>query len=332
MNTCTDAIRDNVLGSAESSTARDSLDHHHATMHLKSKKRIGTWNVRSLYQAGKLANVVLEMKRLKLDVLGMSEVRWPQAGKIKVDGYTMVYSGNRKAHINGVGILMSNEIASAMAGFYAVSERVIVLQVNSKPFNCNIIQLYAPTSACTEDGIEEFYESVEEAYRQCKPGELNIVMGDMNAKVGHGRDGTTCEHDVLGPYGLGERNERGERWIQWCMVHQQVIKNTWFKQPKRRLYTWCSPGDGVRNQIDYITINRRFHSWITATKTYPGADCGSDHVPVICNLRLKINRPAKRNPSRKPRRRFDLLRTDPAVADQYRKRVGELLNKESTSD
>ncbi|XP_071509931.1 craniofacial development protein 2-like [Diadema antillarum] len=104
------------------------------------------------------------MRRLKLDVLGMSEVRWPQAGKIKVDGYTMVYSGNRKAHINGVGMLMSNEIASAMAGFYAVSERVIVLKVNSKPFNCNIIQLYAPTSACTEDEIEEFYESVEEAY------------------------------------------------------------------------------------------------------------------------------------------------------------------------
>ena len=34
--------------------------------------------------------------------------------------------------------------------------------------------------------------------------------------------------------------------------------NTWFLHHQRHLYTWNSPGDCVRNQIDYITINRRF--------------------------------------------------------------------------
>ena len=29
----------------------------------------------------------------------------------------------------------------------------------------------------------------------------------------------------------------------------------WFQHHKRHLYTWQSPGDGVRNQIDYITMN-----------------------------------------------------------------------------
>lgn len=43
---------------------------------IYSKKvRIATWNVRSLFKAGKLANAEQEMRRLKIDILGMSEVR-----------------------------------------------------------------------------------------------------------------------------------------------------------------------------------------------------------------------------------------------------------------
>lgn len=32
-------------------------------------------------------------------------------------------------------------------------------------------------------------------------------MGDLNAKVGRGREGS-----AVGPNGLGEKTERGERW------------------------------------------------------------------------------------------------------------------------
>jgi len=41
----------------------------------KSKERLGTWNVKSLYQS-KLKGVKLEMARVRLDQLGVSELRW----------------------------------------------------------------------------------------------------------------------------------------------------------------------------------------------------------------------------------------------------------------
>ena len=113
-------------------------------------------------------------------------------------------------------------------------------------------------------------------------------MGDMNAKVGRGRYGRT-----VGSYGIGDRNERGTRWIEWCEAKGMFIVNTWFKEHPRRIYTWKSPGDRARNQIDYITINERFKRGIKQAKTYPGADCRSDHIPVVATLQCKLKKMTK---------------------------------------
>ena len=64
--------------------------------------------------------------------------------------------------------------------------------------------------------------------------------------------------------------------------------NTWFQHHHRHLYTWKSPGDGVRNHIDYITMNKRFRNAITQVTGYPGADCGSDHVPIVATMKVKL--------------------------------------------
>ena len=42
---------------------------------LKKIKKIGTWNVRSLYK-GQIELVMREMKRTDVKQLGLSEVRW----------------------------------------------------------------------------------------------------------------------------------------------------------------------------------------------------------------------------------------------------------------
>ena len=44
-----------------------------------------------------------------------------------------------------------------------------------------------------------------------------------------------------GKFGLGIRNEAGQRLIEFCQEHTLVIANTLFQQHKRRLYIWTSP-------------------------------------------------------------------------------------------
>ena len=69
--------------------------------------------------------------------------------------------------------------------------------------------------------------------------------------------------------------------------------NTLFQQHKRRLYTWTSPDGQHRNQIDYILCSQRWRNSIESTKTRPGADCGSDHEPLITKFRLKLKKVGK---------------------------------------
>ena len=50
------------------------------------------------------------------------------------------------------------------------------------------------------------------------------------------------------------------------------------------------PGDGVMNQIDYMTINNKFRNSSLQLNRYPGADGGTDHVPIVAALRMKIKK------------------------------------------
>ncbi|KAK2181767.1 hypothetical protein NP493_382g00022 [Ridgeia piscesae] len=61
----------------------------------KTKISIGTWNVRTMKEASTLAQVIREMKRYRLDILGVSECRWTGSGRqVSHDGSTILYSGH----------------------------------------------------------------------------------------------------------------------------------------------------------------------------------------------------------------------------------------------
>ena len=67
--------------------------------------------------------------------------------------------------------------------------------------------------------------------------------------------------------------------------------NTWFKQPKRQVYTWKASGNGNRYQLDYIIVQNRYKKSVKNAHAYPGADANSDHTIVIMKVRLRYKRP-----------------------------------------
>uniref|UniRef100_A0A914XJB6 Endonuclease/exonuclease/phosphatase domain-containing protein n=1 Tax=Plectus sambesii TaxID=2011161 RepID=A0A914XJB6_9BILA len=275
---------------------------------------IGTWNVRGM-NTGKLDIVKAEMERLNIDILGISELHWIGSGYFNSDDYTVYYSGNDNTRRNGVAVIASKEVAKAVQRFNAINDRVMSIRLHRKPRSFTILQVYAPTTDANEEDIERFYADLQQAIDQAPAKDAILIAGDFNAKVGAGE-----EPPVAGRFGLGERNEAGDRLVQCCQENRLAIANTWFEQPKRRLYTWTAPNGQHRNQIDYFLCQQRWKSSIQAIKTLLGADCGSDHQLLIAKVKIRFNT-IKRQPATQ---RFDTSNIPAEYAVEVNNRLDSL--------
>jgi len=185
--------------------------------------------------------------------------------------------------------MCGKEAARTVLGYNPICDRIITLRIQAKPANLSMVQVYAPTAEADEKDHEEFYGKLQDTIAGIPKGDIIIVMGDIDAKV---EEPTS---NYMGKYGLGKRNDAGERLIEFCESNELRITNTWLPQPKRRLYTWTSPGGKYRNQIDYILINKRWASSIKSCKTLPGADCGSDHQLLTAQIKVKLKKMKNQN-------------------------------------
>ena len=96
-----------------------------------------------MYQKDKLQTIIMEMDRMKVNILGLSEVRWNNAGQMTVGQHVMIHSEGQQ-HERGVGFIIDQRHAQALKGYWAVSDGVVMIEVNAKPFDTNIIQVYVP--------------------------------------------------------------------------------------------------------------------------------------------------------------------------------------------
>ena len=75
----------------------------------KEQYYIGTWNVRSMNQ-GKLEVVKQEMARLKIKVLGISEIKWMGMGEFNSHDHYTYYCGQESLRRNGIAIIVNKRV------------------------------------------------------------------------------------------------------------------------------------------------------------------------------------------------------------------------------
>lgn len=259
-----------------------------------------------------MKQVAQEMENYKMEILGLSEVRWFDFGELKTgDGLTLLYSGlpeeSGAVHRDGVGILLTAKARQSLMDWKPVSERIITARFNSKIRNITVVQCYAPTEVSEIEKKEEFYALLVETVKKSPKRDLLIIMGDLNAKVGSINEGV--EH-VMGIHGEGQVNDNGERFINFCDEYDLVIGGTIFPHRRCHKVSWVSPDNATENQIDHIAISRKFRGCLTNVRNKRGADAGSDHHLIMAEFRMKIMACAQKFAKRG--RKFDLgkLRED----------------------
>ena len=123
-----------------------------------------------------------------------------------------------------------------MLGCNLKNNRMISVRFQGKPFSITVIPVDNPTSNAEEAEVQWFYEHLQDLLELTPQKDVLFIIGDWNAKVG-----SQETPRVTGKFGLGIRNEAGQRVIEFCQEKALVITNTLFQPHKRRLYTWTSP-------------------------------------------------------------------------------------------
>lgn len=207
-----------------------------------------------------------------------------------------MYSGHTEdgaPHTEGVALMLAPEAQRALVGWEPVNSRIITAKFTTKKkdIRLNIIQCYAPANdAAEEERKEEFYLQLQVMQvvidgRGAK--DMNIPMGDFNAKIGSDNAGY---EDIMGTHGLGQMNENGERFADLCALNQLVIGGSIFPHKHIHKATWRSPDHRTENQIDHICISRKFRRSWRDVRVRRGADVSSDHHLIVTAVRLRLKK------------------------------------------
>ncbi|KAJ8733620.1 hypothetical protein PYW07_014171 [Mythimna separata] len=188
------------------------------------------------------------LQKIKIDILGLAEVRRKGYAIEEHEDYIFCYKGETPG-LHGVGFLIKKEHKNIIVSFTAFSDRVALLKMEYNNQLLAIIQVYAPTANATDEEINSFYEYLQVA--QSQAGDNIFLIGDFNAKVGQ-HTTQDSENFVLGKFGYGNRNKRGEKLIQHALEYKLTIMNSFFKARKNRKWTWLSPCGNYKNEIDFI--------------------------------------------------------------------------------
>ncbi|XP_059221695.1 craniofacial development protein 2-like [Stomoxys calcitrans] len=136
------------------------------------------------------------------------------------------------------------------------NERIVTARLNSKFRKISIVQYYAPTEPNDDETKDQFYSQLDSVTRSLPKGEIRLVIGDFNAKVGNNNNNL---QSIMGMQGLGRTmNDNGDRLVDFCARNRLFILLEAQNSPTYTKYTWESPDRNTLNQIDNVLIIKLF--------------------------------------------------------------------------
>ena len=131
-------------------------------------------------------------------------------GEFNSDDHYIYDCGQESLRRNGVAIMVNKSLKRSL-GWNLKNNRMISIHFQGKPFILTVIQAYAPTNNAEETEVEWFYEDLEDLLELTPNKDVLFIIGDWNAKVG-----SQETPGVTGTFGLGVRNEAGQRLVEFC--------------------------------------------------------------------------------------------------------------------
>ena len=123
-------------------------------------------------------------RRINIDILGASELKWTGMGEFNSDDYHIYYCGQESYRRNGVALIVNKRVGKAVMGYNLKNDRMMSIRIQGRPFNITVIQVYAPTTSAEETEIDQFYEDLQNLLEVTPKKDVLLIIGIGMLKSG----------------------------------------------------------------------------------------------------------------------------------------------------
>ncbi|KAK3536542.1 hypothetical protein QTP86_013738, partial [Hemibagrus guttatus] len=277
--------------------------------------RIGTLNVGTM--TGKGRELADMMERRKVDILCVQETRWKGSKARSIGaGFKLFYYGVDSKR-NGVGVVLKEEFMRNVLEVKRVSDRVMSLKLEIEGVMLNVVSGYAPQVGCELDEKERFWSELDEVMESIPTGERVVIGADFNGHVG---EGNTGDEEVMGKFGVKERNLEGQMVVDFAKRMDMAVVNTYFQKREEHRVTYKSGGRST--QVDYILCRRGNLKEISDCKVVVAESVARQHRMVVCRMTLMVCK-KKRSETEKKTKWWKLKKEE--CCEEFRQKLRQAL-------
>ncbi|KAK3543099.1 hypothetical protein QTP70_010645 [Hemibagrus guttatus] len=277
--------------------------------------RIGTLNVGTM--TGKGRELADMMERRKVDILCVQETRWKGSkARSIVAGFKLLYYGVDSKR-NGVGVVLKEEFVRNVLEVKRVSDRVMSLKLEIEGVMLNVVSGYAPQVGCELEEKERFWSELDEVMESIPTGERVVIGADFNGHVG---EGNTGDEEVMGKFGVKERNLEGQLVVDFAKRMDMGVVNTYFQKREEHRVTYKSGGRST--QVDYILCRRGNLKEISDCKVVVGESVARQYRMVVCRMTLMVCK-KKRSETEKKTKWWKLKKEE--CCEEFRQKLRQAL-------
>ncbi|KAK3547474.1 hypothetical protein QTP86_021177 [Hemibagrus guttatus] len=191
------------------------------------------------------------MERRKVDILCVQETRWKGSKARSIGaGFKLFYYGVDSKR-NGVGVVLKEEFVRNVLEVKRVSDRVMILKLEIEGVMLNVVSGYAPQVGCELEEKERFWSELDEVMESIPTGERVVIGADFNGHVG---EGNTGDEEVMGKFGVKERNLEGQMEVDFAKSMDMAVVNTYFQKREEHRVTYKSGARQHRMVLCRMTL------------------------------------------------------------------------------
>ncbi|KAK3542840.1 hypothetical protein QTP70_004649 [Hemibagrus guttatus] len=162
------------------------------------------------------------MERRKVAILCVQETRWKGSKARSIGaGFKLFYYGVDSKR-NGVGVVLKEE------------------------FVRNVLEV-----GCELEEKERFWSELDEVMESIPTGERVVIGADFNGHVG---EGNTGDEEVMGKFGVKERNLEGQMVVDFAKRMDMAVVNTYFQKREEHRVTYKSGARQHRMVVCRMTL------------------------------------------------------------------------------